>query len=215
LSIDFLGCSQSDWGSRSLWNAFRTFHLPHVVDLTVVLDIGEPTFVLWNGTRDRPFDLTLHSFLVANVDPEHPPRVRFPCLETVNLDVRLKRGGEEPTLLLPHRCLPPSLKHLQIRSTVNLTIGDSVGEITEALLPSHLAIGNETVPIALQTIILDLPEVGGVVPWVKELALKMKDQFCWDGFTGLTVKNTKPESDFTFIHRDEVENWCKQNGDSI
>ncbi len=213
LSIDFLGCSQSDWGSRSLWNAFRTFHFPHVVDLTVVLDIGEPTFVLWNGTRDRSFDMTLHSFLVANADPQHAPCVRFPCLQTLNLDVRLKRGGEEPTLLLPYWCLQPTLKHLQIKSTVNLTIGDNVGEIAEALLPSHLAIGNETVPIALQTIILDLPEVRGVVPWVKELVLKMKDQFCWDGFTGLTVKNAK--SDFDLIHRDGVESWCEQNGDSI
>ncbi len=42
LHIDLLDCSQSAWSEHSLWKTFRKFKFPGVVDLTVLLDIGDP-----------------------------------------------------------------------------------------------------------------------------------------------------------------------------
>jgi len=202
LHIDLLDCSQSAWSEHGLWKSFRKFKFPGVVDLTVLLDIGNPTFKLRIGHRS--FDSSLHSLIVTDAEP----RYLFSSLETLNVEVRQVHGDEAPELLLPH-CCTPSLKHLRIRGASDLTLSDNIGEFDEALLPRHFLLGDEVVPLALQTITLDLPGVGGVVQWVKELVLKMKEQLCWDDFGELTVKNggNRPR----VIPRDEVDSWCDEN----
>ncbi len=206
LHIDFLGCSQSARNNENLWKSFLPIQFPGVVDLTVLLDIGDSTFVLQNGSQ--LYDVTLHSLLLTKTSlPCH-----FPCLETLDVEARPRRGDTDPALilLLPYCCLP-SLKHLRIRSSSSLTISDEVRET--AWLPSQFPIGSEVFPIALETITLDLPGVGEVVHWVQKLVSKMKDRFRWDGFTGLTVK--KGRDTFQFIPRDEVERWCEENGAGV
>jgi len=203
LHIDFLGCTQSARNNEHLWKPLLPIPFPSVVDLTVLLDIGGPTFVLRNGGQS--YDVTLYNLLLTRSNlPYH-----FPCLERLDVEARPRRGGADPAimLLLPYCCFP-SLKHLRIRASYNLTIWNEVRE--SAWLPSHFAIGNEAVPTALETISLDLPGVGGVVQWVRKLVLKMKDRLCWDGFTGLTVKDGG--NIFQFIPRDGVERWCEENG---
>jgi len=205
LHIDLLDCSQSVGSEHSLWKSFRHFDFSGVVDLTILLDIGDPTFKL--GVGHRSFDTALHSFLVADAYPQYS----FPSLETLNVEVRQVHGDEAQELLL-HHCCVPSLKHLRIHSTLNVSLSDNVGEFDEALLLRHFVLGSEVVPIALQTITFDIPGVGGVVQWVQELMFKMKDQLCWDGFVKLTVKNG--ENGPRVIPRDEVESWCDENRDS-
>ncbi len=136
------------------------------------------------------------------------PQYSFPSLETLNVEVRQVHGDEAAELLLHHSCVP-SLKHLRIHSTSNVSLSDNVGEFDEALLPRHFLFGSKVVPIALQTITFDIPGVGGVVQWVQELMFKMKDQLCWDGFVKLTVKNG--ENGPRVILLDEVESWCDEN----
>ncbi|KLO18132.1 hypothetical protein SCHPADRAFT_936398 [Schizopora paradoxa] len=205
LHIDFLGCSQLHWSEHNLWKAFRTFRFPdvRVVDVKIILDIGDGSFVLWDGLQ--ALDITLHSFLVTDQDVENP--CPFPQIETLDIDVRLRRGdGIGLALLLPQCCLP-SLKHLRIRSSFNLILLGDVGKFDEATLPRHFAIGGVNVPIALKTLILDIPRVDGVVMWLRELVAKMQAQRCWSGFAELILKNGG--RDIQIVHRDEVEGWCE------
>jgi len=208
LHIEFLGCTQSAWNDHNLWKSFRMFRFPSAVDLTMLIDIGDASFVLWDGLRS--FDVTLHGFLVT--DPDH--RYPFPCLETLDVEVRPRRGHGGPELLLPHCCLP-SLKHLRIRCSFALTLSDNIGDFNVGSLPRHFTTGQEVVPIALQSVTLDLPHVGGVVSWIEGLALKMQSQRCWSGFAELTVKNGGSEVEATL--RDEIERWCdlNRNGPAI
>jgi len=200
LRIDILGCSQLASDGYNLWRWFHTLGFPNVVDLTIFLDIGDKTFQfeLWYGV----FDLTLHSFLMTGIDPPSP----FPCLETLDIEVYPRQGddGPWPSLLLPHRYLS-SLKHLRIRSTFNLKLSNNVGDFN-VLLPKHFTIGPEVAPIALQSVTFEIPEVDGIVHWMRDLRLKMHSQHYWDGFIEFTVKNG--ENEVQVIPRDEVERWC-------
>ncbi len=95
------------------------------------------------------------------------------------------------------------------RAFFSLQLSDRIGHVDEAWLPRYFAIGREGAPIALQTVTFDLPQVGGVAQWMRELATKMQSQCCWDGFAEIIVKNGG--NDKQVISRDEVEHWCDKN----
>jgi len=205
LHFDFLGCSQISSDEQCLWKSFRNLRFPDVVDLSILLDIGNASFVLWDAYGCQPFDMTLQSVLVTDINPPCP----FPRLETLDIEVRPRRRDGGPALLLPHCCLP-SLKHLRIQSSFNLTLLDCVRNDHEAtLLARQFAMGRKIAPIALHTVTFEAPRADGIVWWMRDLALKMQDQLCWGNFVELTVITA--ENEVQVIPRDEVEHWCADN----
>ncbi len=137
------------------------------------------------------------------------PPCPFPVLKTLYVEVRPRHGDDGSALVLPHRCLP-SLKHLLIRSSLNLTLLDNVGNDHEAtLLARQFAIRREVAPIALHTVTIVVAGVDGIVLWMRDLVLKMQDQLCRGNFVGLTVITAKNE--VQVVPREEVEHWCDDN----
>lgn len=212
LSFHIVRCTQLRADGLDLWNSFNFMHFPAVVELSVLVDIGDENLV-WNG-----MDITLQSVLAHDVS-----RYRFPFLETLDVTV-LPRclAGEQidaPTVLFLH-CCTPTVKRLRIQSPFDLTISGDISDSEdsrcsppgdwEEARPTLLDLRVDDVPIALQTIFFDVPSVQGVVPWVRELVSKMRDQGCWDGFTELTVAR---KGEMKVISRDDVEDWCDANQD--
>ncbi len=107
-------------------------------------------------------------------------------------------------------CLPSNTSGFRAFSVFSCRTGSDTSD--EAWLPRYFAIGREGAPIALQTVTFDLPQVGGVAQWMRELATKMQSQCCWDGFAEIIVKNGG--NDKQVISRDEVEHWCDKNLES-
>lgn len=125
------------------------------------MDIGGPEFSR-NGV-----DTTLHGVLAADFQF----RNRFPSLDTLDITIvprRLSRDDEDqvaaaPPLLFLH-CCAPSVKHLRIRSPMDINVVSDLNEDSEVLQPEHMSV--DDVPIELRTIYLDVPSVRGVVPWM-------------------------------------------------
>ncbi|KLO18146.1 hypothetical protein SCHPADRAFT_993759 [Schizopora paradoxa] len=137
---------------------------------------------------------------------------RFPCLETLDLSVRIGNisRSEAPALSFPHSLIPPSLKHLSIK-TYSISISPNVQESTEENFPPPQSQSAAHVSYALQTVTLQVHRLGRIVPWVKELALKIEDQHYWEDFVGLTSKCPFGGDDEHVVHRDDLDRWCEEN----
>jgi len=206
LHIKLLQCAHTSQRPDDLWVAFRKQEFPSVVELSLVFDIGDDDRVpvQWRG-----YNMSLHK-LVAT-DFQLHQNYRFPSLESLNVTIlprgsprSLNTNGKAPTILLPHCCVP-SVKHLHIRSSLELSIFGDISDVEDEPNASHYMPGDDKVLIALETVTFDLPRVDGVVPWVQQLALKMQETDCWDRFSELNVVQ---DDGVEAVPRDEVERWC-------
>ena len=174
-----------------MWKALITFNFPSLVDLQVVVTIGNESLVI-QSDHYGSHDYTLLSFLLMRPSPA------LPCLETLDAEVRPLRtteDGSSTSLLLPHSIFPPSLKHITLRCSFALLLSSTIaGQLEEELLSKVLFDATARVPptdFKLQTLTFDLPGVGGVVKWAHGLALKMdlETHYRWDKFQDLVVKD--------------------------
>ncbi|KLO15856.1 hypothetical protein SCHPADRAFT_239280 [Schizopora paradoxa] len=205
VGITLLSCTQRFPRKQSLWEEFCNVHFPNATELNVTLDIGGgDELVLWNG-----YNTALYSLLA----PSRAHERRYPSLETMRVNIHPWKPPPSlpsdhpipvlPTLLLPYRFLS-SLRNLEIRSLVShWKLLDSVGEF-DASQPPYFRGASEVTAFNLETAVLEISRVESVVPWMKQLALKMKDTGCWDRFSELTV--AQPGAS-TVLSRDEVERW--------
>jgi len=126
-----------------------------------------------------PIALPLHGFLVG--------QNHYLVLETLNIFVAADLGDDgNPILLVLPNCYIPSLRHLRIRSPLEGLI-----LANKAINPySGLELsGGDGISVALRRITLDLPSPRSATSWVSELASKMQDHNCWDGFSEVVVKS--------------------------
>jgi len=211
LDIQLLSCTQrtSSPSKRRLWRTFGKLRITSVVEMNITFDIGdeEGPLVHWRG-----YSTILHSILATD---RAGRRNRYPLLETLNVSIVPRRQPdalvhfpEAPlaTILLPHCCVP-SLKHLRVSTSLALTFAGDVSNVGDSVEPDflHYKLGGESVPIALETVTFELPQVDGVVPWVRQLASKMQEKACWDRFSELTIFQ---DGEVGIIQRDDVERWC-------
>ncbi|KLO15854.1 hypothetical protein SCHPADRAFT_995496 [Schizopora paradoxa] len=209
VDVTLLGCTSDE--SHNLWKEFRKFHFPNAIEMTVTLDIGDrDEFVLWED-----HNIALYSLLAQSPDDEY--LYRYPSLELLVVNVRssvahlLPRGSGKPrqlpTLLLPCCCVP-SLKHLKIWSpAAHWKLLDGVGEFDASSQPPYFRRAGEVTAISLETATFDVPDVDGIVPWMKQLTSKMRATSCWERFSELTIIQSGDE---VVIPREEVGRWCEE-----
>ncbi|KLO07934.1 hypothetical protein SCHPADRAFT_909016 [Schizopora paradoxa] len=210
LGITLLACTQTPTYRHLLWHDFRTFYFPNLVELHITLDIEDrDDLVIWNG-----YNIALFSFVAPTMRADCEPR--YPSLETLVVTVQPRMGSPSPQsgqtpfpkLLLPCCCIP-SLKHFRIRSTQSWVLSDSIvgGDVSlEHPRVTFIERGEQVVAINLQTVTFEVPQIDGIVPWVRKLTSNMQDTGCWDRFSKLTVVQS---GEAVVIPRDEIERWCE------
>ncbi|KLO18137.1 hypothetical protein SCHPADRAFT_899948 [Schizopora paradoxa] len=207
LKIEFIVCFQRDWGNCSLRAAFRAYHFTGLVELSICQDIGGRALTMKIGPR--LYDMTLVSFLAT--DPKHTSR--FPCLQTLDLEITLNAVNRDTVAFIsfriPHSLIPPSLTRLTIRGSFALSISSYFQAPGFNVIFPNLS--STPASFALQAVALNLPRFRGVVPWIKELVMIMHKHSSWDGFKTLSVNNDPYKETTQVIERNDVGRWCEEN----
>ncbi|KLO18136.1 hypothetical protein SCHPADRAFT_131389 [Schizopora paradoxa] len=209
LRVTFSNCSRKESPYCGLRSAFNFYQFSGLVKLSIEIYIGHPGYF----PRSITHDMSLAGFLALGIhSSSQSPRFRFPCLETLDLYVSTGNisNSDAPALSFPHSLIPPSLKHLSIES-YSISISYDVQGSTEDIFPPPPNLSSAPVSYALQTLTLDIPRLGRIASWVKVLAMKMREQHCWDDFTGLTLRGAPGRDDEQAVHRDDLDRWCEEN----
>ncbi|KLO15463.1 hypothetical protein SCHPADRAFT_938700 [Schizopora paradoxa] len=192
--VEVLGSSLASSNVAAMWHALSKIHLPNALELNLFFDLGKENkgipLVVWNEYI-AGYDSSL-----AVSGPQSP----FPSLETLSISLWVDAGSkfvDPPTILVPHYCIPSSLKHLRVKSSFDVTLND-----TNANARTTPGLFLNT---SLQTITFDLPSVRGVAQWMRGLARKMMDRRIWSAFSELKLVRG---GELEVIPRDRVLQWC-------